>query len=221
MTYTPKPDEQQVLKQSAHFSGFTGSFYQTLPDEVRANASGGGAVSVTDALTEISAGSTSGDTASILGPGARQDTYARLPFWVEIIYSRKRGDPLPLTDDVVLGFTYDLDLASNRHAVLDLTAQEFAVNGDTVAQTPIPQNDESLAYFSVTVDRQNGNTRFRHVIPNENVDDTAVYGRANVFSNGLRCGAKSNGNDEGVNLYNIKYSFRDDRFAPGDYNVTQ
>jgi len=218
MTYSPKPDQQQVLQESAHLTGFTANFYQTIPDEVTTRTSGGADVSTTSQSAKISVGPNSGDVGYIAGPGSRNDTYAELPYRLEVVYSRKRGDSIPLTDTVLIGFAASSDFSRDRHAALDLTAQEFKVDGATAGTTSLPPNSEELAYLSLTSDRGSGITRFRHVIPSENIVDTAEIADGSVFANGMFFGGQSNGNDEGVEIYNIKYGFTDDAFTPPRIN---
>jgi hypothetical protein len=194
MTYTPKPDREDVLYH-AHNLGPTGHFYRQLPDWVSTSTTGGGTVSQDlQQGYKINPGTTSGDTANVTGAGQYHDTGMDVVV-TEILYSIL--NPSPPTNYFKVGA---LDNAASDAADgsigIDLYRQQYEVGSNTETAT-LPGN-ASMTLLRIKQDYDAGQT----VIEQKGgVDESVTFNTSPNAFNGDMVVSESRGNDSKMSIF--------------------
>lgn len=132
MSWQPQANRQDILS-NAKVAGYSVNGYYSIPAEWSVVTSGGASKSSSQKGTELSGGTTAGDTASVQTAqtyvGRSIDNYR-----TEWIFET-RGTSAPSTDSIKIGRGMDSDPTIDSGTYLDLQATELSIRGTKIPLT--------------------------------------------------------------------------------------
>lgn len=134
MSWQPQANRQDILYQSAEF-GWNENFFNRLPNTHNTSTSGGGTAGTGNEGLKLSAGTTAGDSAALLGVRYDYGTFDLRPFQGTLVgeYLFASESSAPFTDATKIGMVNSPDLTGQEGAYLDLTNEQIVVDTNTTA----------------------------------------------------------------------------------------
>jgi hypothetical protein len=195
MTYTPKPDIEDVRFQSGGVFDF--DFHFSIPDHVSTAAGGNANVSTSNSGSgvEVGGSSTSGDIAEIVGPNwlqPRQHILVTRIWYEDVPYEG------PYDDHFLLGQCGTVG-DDNFVAYLDLKNEEYVTAQTTTAASIA--TDRGVQALTIEQDFVTNKTVFTH--KGEGVNETVTIETATRSRNNF-VHYESTGAGEGLEIHHIQ-----------------
>jgi len=183
-----------IVRREAGVQGWAKALQQGQPRGMATSVTGGGSVTFDKFGANVSAGTTTGDTARVM------TVYMYAPDTLDLIkfvatYSTNYNTPL--TDDVEIGLS-DTGVNTDVGAYLDLTTQEYHAGATTSAAATPALGD--LTVLLIEIDFAAGETRFEQ---RGGVSESATIAEVN-FPYEARINTNSNGTGETLRMQFIK-----------------
>lgn len=185
MTINKLPNQDDVQHRSG-VAGLDVNLVFSLPDEIKANTSGGATYDSTNYGTWVGSSSTSGDTGEL--SSLRADVLSEFSTVISTFDLWTLS--FPVTDDIEIGSIDGSGANADSGAYFDLTAEQYHVGSTTVPATTPGSYDSTR--LIIKEDRANNQTTFTQVGKvNESVTvDDVNSGQDNIVA------YNSNGNGD-------------------------